>query len=450
MSFELAIAGDAVINAEVSACTDDRFLDLVDHLRRADVSLAHLETTCHDYDEPEVYPAATSGGTWMRAPPSVGEELRWAGIDVVSHASNHALDFSYGGLRETWKTLDSAGVAHAGTGEDLAAAREPAFVEAEAARVGLVSMTSSFTPWARAGEARRDMRGRPGVNPLRVSFEVDEETFDAIRQAATSLGKVVVEESGAISVTDPASRNTTRRFERSADGETRGTIHRRDREGNLRAVEWAARAADVTVAHVHCHEFRLGGRITEPPRYLESFARECVDNGADVVVCQGSHAPVRGIETYRGSPIFYDPGDFVIMADAVTRQPADFYYAHEERLPRHPLEASVQEGIEARGPIRPWESGSVFANERQMLSPVDGFFVGTGSALVECRFDSSHEVESVALRPVQWKSEPASFVGVPRAADAEAAEEILAEIAALSEPYGTEVSVADGVGRVAV
>ena len=67
-------------------------------LRDTDIGYTHLETLMHDYDEAEVYPAAAAGGTWMRSPRFVADELKWAGFNMASHASNHALDYSYGGL----------------------------------------------------------------------------------------------------------------------------------------------------------------------------------------------------------------------------------------------------------------------------------------------------------------------------------------------------------------
>jgi hypothetical protein len=76
-----------------------------------------------------------------------------------------SLDYSYGGLRSTCDALGAAGLAHAGTGADLAAARAPAFADTAAGRVALVSATSSFPAFARAGAARTDAAGRPGVNP---------------------------------------------------------------------------------------------------------------------------------------------------------------------------------------------------------------------------------------------------------------------------------------------
>ena len=56
-------------------------------LRDTDIGYTHLETLMHDYDEAEVYPAAAAGGTWMRSPRFVADELKWAGFNIVSHAS---------------------------------------------------------------------------------------------------------------------------------------------------------------------------------------------------------------------------------------------------------------------------------------------------------------------------------------------------------------------------
>ena len=112
--FTVAITGDAIINRRISVSRDEGFLSLVRVIREADIGYTHLETLVHDYDGPEIYPAAEAGWTWMRSPHFVPEELKWAGFDIVSHASNHSLDYSYGGLYSTWKALDEAGLPYAG------------------------------------------------------------------------------------------------------------------------------------------------------------------------------------------------------------------------------------------------------------------------------------------------------------------------------------------------
>jgi hypothetical protein len=170
--FNIAITGDSILNKRVSVCQDERFLSLIKAIRGADLGYTQLETLIHDYEGPEIYPGAEAGWTWMRSPKYVVDELKWAGFHMVSTASNHSLDFSYGGLKSTWKALNEGGIVHAGTGNNLAEARAPAYLETANGRVALISMCSSFTGAAKAGEQRADMQGRPGLNPLRYHWKV--------------------------------------------------------------------------------------------------------------------------------------------------------------------------------------------------------------------------------------------------------------------------------------
>ena len=50
----------------------------------------------------------------------MAEELKWAGFDMVNHANNHAMDYSFEGLHESVETLRKAGLVVAGAGESLA------------------------------------------------------------------------------------------------------------------------------------------------------------------------------------------------------------------------------------------------------------------------------------------------------------------------------------------
>jgi poly-gamma-glutamate synthesis protein (capsule biosynthesis protein) len=55
--------------------------------------------------------------------------LTAAQISGCALANNHVLDWGYGGLSETLKTLDAAGVAHAGAGNDAEEAMQPAVLD---------------------------------------------------------------------------------------------------------------------------------------------------------------------------------------------------------------------------------------------------------------------------------------------------------------------------------
>ena len=75
-NFSVAVTGDTIINRRLSVYSEERLLAWVKILRDADVAYTHLETMIHDYDGPEVYPAAEAGGTWVRSPRFVADELR--------------------------------------------------------------------------------------------------------------------------------------------------------------------------------------------------------------------------------------------------------------------------------------------------------------------------------------------------------------------------------------
>ena len=453
MDLSVAVSGDAILNRRVSVLEDPEFASLIEPLRSADVGFTHLETLLCDYDDPDVHPAAEAGGTWMRSPPFVAEELAWAGVDVVSHASNHALDYGYGALESTWSALDAAGVDHAGTGRTLAGARDPTYRETAGGRVALVSTTTSFTRWSRAGEARRDAPGRPGVNPLGYHYAASPGYVERIRDVAAAMGLWITPGGeGEWLLNPPGLHNTVYRF--LEDENVEGIVpvlDDADRRDNLRAVEEADRQADLTIVHVHTHEWDVEGDLGDPAPFLPPFARDCVDAGADVVVCQGSHAPLRGIEVHEGRPIFYDPGDLFMMSDTVEALPEEFYARYADGLDVHPADARPGEALAARGISA--QFGEADASESdyggRVEHPPGGYFSGRvlGNVVPVCSFEDD-ELVGVELHPGVLRDSPSLYQGVPVRATGRRAEEIVEYVDELSTPFGTDVAFEDGVGIV--
>ena len=54
--------------------------------------------------------------------------LSTAGINACALANNHVMDWGHAGLIDTLQTLDAAGIAHAGAGENADEAAAPAVV----------------------------------------------------------------------------------------------------------------------------------------------------------------------------------------------------------------------------------------------------------------------------------------------------------------------------------
>src|SRR5262245_22143293 len=135
-SATFALTGDSIITQRIAVHTEPEFLKLIDAVRDAEVAFTNLEMLFHDY---EPYPASQSGGTYMRAEPSILKDLVWAGFDLVSLANNHAVDYGIEGLRINRRYVRESGLVSAGVGENLELARAPGYLDSRAGRVALIS-----------------------------------------------------------------------------------------------------------------------------------------------------------------------------------------------------------------------------------------------------------------------------------------------------------------------
>jgi poly-gamma-glutamate synthesis protein (capsule biosynthesis protein) len=109
------------------------FAGVADQLADADVTVANLECAISERGEP------ASKGYTFRAPPAGASALAEAGIDLVSLANNHAVDYGRAALVDTLTYLDAEGVAAVGAGRDLEAARAPALMTVNGLRIAFLS-----------------------------------------------------------------------------------------------------------------------------------------------------------------------------------------------------------------------------------------------------------------------------------------------------------------------
>ena len=77
----------------------------------------------------------------FRVQPKRVQLLQEMGIDLVTLANNHALDYGRDALLDTIDTLDQAGIAHVGAGENLDQARKPVYVELKGRRFAFIGAT---------------------------------------------------------------------------------------------------------------------------------------------------------------------------------------------------------------------------------------------------------------------------------------------------------------------
>lgn len=102
------------------------------------------------------------------------DSLKLAGIDCVTLANNHVLDFEVEALLEMLELLENSGIAYTGAGRSLQECRRPALLEARGAKVAVLAFTDNEPGWAATPST-------PGTNWIPVTLE--EASLEPVRQA---------------------------------------------------------------------------------------------------------------------------------------------------------------------------------------------------------------------------------------------------------------------------
>ncbi|ESQ89219.1 hypothetical protein ABAC460_13055 [Asticcacaulis sp. AC460] len=231
-------------------------------LTAADLTLAQLETTfaAKGLRLPQARHA-------VLAPVEGAGAVARAGIDVISMAGNHCLDWGSEAMLECIGHLEGEGVAVVGAGPDIAAARKPVIrILPDGSRVAVLAY-SSILPQAYWAEDRR-----PGCAPMR---------------AHTLYEQVEHDQPG-----------------------TPARIHTFAHRGDLAALEADIRAAraeaDLVVVSLHWGIHFVRAVIAD---YQREVAKAAIAAGADAIF--GHHAHIlKGIEVIDGRPVFHSLCNF--------------------------------------------------------------------------------------------------------------------------------------------
>jgi len=425
----IVAVGDSFITQRLPQ--DAKLKALKDYLADFDVRFTNFEMLLHDF---EVYPAPVSGGTWACARPAVLQDLKYLGFNMMTWANNHTIDWNLGGILTTKKHLDASGILHAGVGVNVEEACQPRYLDCPNCRVAIIGVTSTMNEWGMASAPRADVLGRPGANVLRyqqihkVSAKDLAELKRIVEQTEVNANRILLEKEGFNKPLVGGYLVGNIRFE-ATEGEP-GTItkyNEKDAARLVRAIKEARRQADVVLVSHHSHE-RKGLEKNQPADFCRDFAKLCLDAGADVYLGHGPHI-WRGIEIYKGKPIFYSLGDFIFQNDNVERQPTEFYNLYDMGP-----ENTVSDGLDARS-----------ANETRGLA-VDHFVFE--SAAVSFAIEDGR-ISDIKLKPLALGLKNGrSLRGRPELADKEYGERILQDIAELSAPYGTDIIIENGEGLI--
>jgi poly-gamma-glutamate synthesis protein (capsule biosynthesis protein) len=360
----LTAVGDMIFNQPITQLVEPERAGLFRMLQEADVAYGNMEFSLND--RPELQRPFYN----FRAPKEFRWELARTGINLVSQANNHALDFGPEGLKECLDALDHANITHAGAGTTLAEAHAPGTMDVAGHKthVALLSYMRYWTSKYRSKDANAPSLAT--INPAIILVAKD--------------GKV-----------------------EKVEGPLESDIATMEDD-----ILLARRKADLLLVSLHNHDVThhraYGIQDTTPPNE-EIMFRRAIEAGADLVLGTGPHV-LRGIELYKGRPIFYSLGDFIYQYRTPDKIHADLIHQRDTEMP-----------------VRTNESVWDRRDSRETLETV----------LVRMTLNQG-KLKRLQLLPVTLDDEGPLY-GVPRLASTKRAGEIIALLQKLSAPYGTKI-----------
>jgi len=430
---KITAAGDIILMQPLADEGYEGIEGVREFIGRGDARIGNLEMCVTDND---TYGSTVSGGTWVNARPAALDSVLSYGFNFLGFSNNHSFDMGPEGFKETLAFAKERGITLAGAGENLAAAAHPVFNTFRSGRVALIAASLSFSEESRAGDANREVKGRPGLNAIRtkITLEVTPEHFQAIQEIYDNTGydgwRIQDIKDGFIPPLPEGTLPMSKYWITKTDGEERKvvTCNKADLERMRKSIEAAKLVADYVVVMIHAHAMKKTDD-TEPADSIIELAHFCADAGACAVIGSGAHR-LRPIELYKSVPIFYSLADFAFQSNMVEHQPADAFY--NAGIDDH--EMSIKElALKTKG----WSIG----HHTQAFN--------FKSIIPYMEFDGDKLTE-LTLCPIELGfDKPRTFKGVPYVANATQAEDIYNELVRVSKSYGTKMTLgADGLIRV--
>jgi hypothetical protein len=190
----------------------------------------------------------------------------------------------------------------------------------------------------------------------------------------------------------------------------------------LQSIRTGKEDSNFLIATIHSHD--PGNWSIEPPDFMPGLAHAAIDNGADMFIGHGPHR-LRGIEIYKGRPIFYGLGNFFFEENQQQPTPADSW---------------EETGVDPQNLTDP-----ELAEQRRRGRGVEQY----ESIIAVTRFEHG-QLSEIRLYPVFLGSntDRDSDRGIPHPASPAMAQSILEGVQQASKPFGTVVEITQNVGII--
>lgn len=176
--FDMVAVGDIAFTGRLADNpTPAVFQSVSEHLKDADIAIGNLECVFS-----EEVTASVQGKCPIRSSPAWTEVMREAGINLVSIANNHIMDYGERGLCCTLDALKSGGIVYSGAGRNRDDACAPTFMDIKGTRIAFLARSSVIVSSKCYAEA-----GKPGVAYLDI-----DETRSALQDCKRNSDLVVL------------------------------------------------------------------------------------------------------------------------------------------------------------------------------------------------------------------------------------------------------------------
>jgi len=152
----IVLTGQSMIRSDLRA-TKPAAVPVIKGLLNGDVIFTNLEAAVAEPGE-----TIQEGRGFLTSPEAL-DALTTMGFNLLALSGNHAFDLNETGIENTLREIDRRKIIHAGTGNNIAKAAAPAYLQTPKGTVALIASASGLI--APGGRATGE---RPGVNELRV------------------------------------------------------------------------------------------------------------------------------------------------------------------------------------------------------------------------------------------------------------------------------------------
>lgn len=234
----------------------------------ADITVANLECTFTTY-----WQHHPTKSIYFKGAPQNLDGVAFAGIDIVTVANNHILDYLEPGMLETLENLDQRGIVHSGAGSNAYEAYKPAFISKSGLNFAFLAASdrtgqyNNYQPFLNAGY------NKPGFGNLDEYYIARQ--IDEVRE----ISDLVIMEWHA-------------------------------------GVEYSFSPEDDedSFAGLSPEAENYTPMATFPSKDDREIRQFALDYGADLVICHHPHI-MQAVEVYNGKLIAHSMGDFVFDLD---------------------------------------------------------------------------------------------------------------------------------------